>query len=91
MTDTDKTRQKLVNSMRKSKDEASKKPVPKTATTKTSSPAKTRPQTKTTTTTRASTKSTRDSGAAAKTVAAKAGSARVASDPYQGGRRVWPD
>ena len=91
MTDTDKTRQKLVNSMRKSKDTAGKKPVPKTNTTKASSPAKASPKKKKTAAAMASTKSPQRSGAAAKNVAATAGSARVASDSYQGSRRVWPD
>ena len=91
MTNTDKTRQKLVNSMRKSKDAAGKKPVPKSATTKVSSPGKTSPKKKKTATAVASTKSPQESGAAAKKADATAGSALAAGDSYQGGRRVWPD
>ena len=40
MTNTDKTRQKLVNSMRKTKDTAAKKPAPKASAPKTATAAK---------------------------------------------------
>ena len=89
MTNTDKTRQKLVNSMRKSKDAAAKQPTPQAApgksaaaikkTAKKSRPAGGAPAT--------APKST----APAKPRAQAAKARQVAADPYQGGRRGLDD
>ena len=91
MSNTDKTRQKLVNSMRRSKEAAAKGPVPKTAAAKTASTRKKRVKTKRPTATAAKKKSIQDRGATAKTMVAAVGSRRVSADPYQSAGRVWPD
>ncbi len=85
MTNTDKTRQKLVDSMRKTKAEAGTEAD--TSPTKASAPKakKTRVQ-------RASTKPASDAGRiTTKPSARSAKPTQTPSDPYQGARRVWPD
>jgi hypothetical protein len=91
MSNTDKTRQKLVNSMRRSKEAAATGPVPKTAAAKTASTRQKRAKTKGPTATAARKKSIPDRGATAKTRVAAVGSRRVSADPYQSAGRVWPD
>mgnify|MGYP001825627225 FL=1 len=91
MSNTDKTRQKLVNSMRRSKETAAQGPVPKTATAKTASTRQKHAKTKRPTATAAKKKSIQDRGATAKTMVAAVGSRRVSADPYQSAGRVWPD
>lgn len=89
MTNTDKTRQKLVDSMRKTKAETETETKSETDT----SPAKTSaPKAKKTRARRASTKPASD----ARSVTAKPGTrsakpAQTLGDPYQGAPRVWPD
>lgn len=65
MTDTGKTEQKLIDSIRKTKAAAGAASAPAAAPEKPAAPAPKRAQ------------------AAAET--------QVAADPYQSGRRVWPD
>lgn len=91
MSNTDKTRQRLVNSMRKSKHTAAKSPVPKTATAKTASSGQKRVKTKTPAATAAQKNSNRDSGATATTMVPAVGSRRISADRYQSAGRVWPD
>ena len=91
MSNTDKTRQKLVNSMRRSKETAAQGPVPKTAAAKTASTRQKLVQTKRPTATAAKKKSIQDRGATAKPKVAAVGSRRVSADPYQSAGRVWPD
>ena len=81
MTNTDKTRQKLVDAMRKTKAEAGTSP------TKASEP-----EAKKTRVRRASTKPAGDAGrVTTKPSARSAKPTQTPSDPYQGARRVWPD
>ena len=81
MSSNDKTRQKLVDSMRRTKVSATKKAAPKakveankTPATKPSSAAKSEPVQK-----------------AQPTTAAKKVTSTVVADPYQSGQRIWPD
>ncbi len=95
MTNTDKTRQKLVDSMRKTKAETeteTKAEADIKAETETPPPQASAPKAKKTRARRASTKPAGD----ARSVSAKpstrfAKPAQTPSDPYQGARRVWPD
>jgi hypothetical protein len=81
MTNTDKTRQKLVDSMRKTKAEADTSPTKASA-----------PKAKKTHVRRASTIPTGDAGRVkTKPSARSAKPTQTPSDPYQGARRVWPD
>jgi len=93
MTNTDKTRQKLVDSMRKTKAETEAGTETKTSSTKASTPkAASAPTTKKTRARRVSTKSTADAGSVTpKPSATSTKPEQIRSDPYQGGRRVWPD
>lgn len=91
MSNTDKTRQKLVNSMRKTKGTAASGSVPKTATTTTRSSSKAPAKTKKAATTKTRTRPTPDTGTSAKSVVTTASTRRVAVDSYQYGLRVWPD
>ena len=90
MTNTDKTRQKLVNSMRKSKDTAASGSVPKTGTATKRSPSKAPAKSTKKAAAKTGTKSVQRSAASAKTIATT-GSRRVSVDSYQQGLRVWPD
>ncbi len=83
MTNTDKTRQKLVDSMRKTKAETEANTSPTKAS---------EPEAKKTRVRRASTKPASDAGrVTAKPGARSAKPTQTPSDPYQGARRVWPD
>ncbi len=83
MTNTDKTRQKLVDSMRKTKAETEAKTSPTKAS---------EPEAKKTRVRRASTKPASDAGrVTAKSGDRSAKPTQTPSDPYQGARRVWPD
>ena len=89
MTTTDKTRQKLVDSMRKTKAET--EPETK-AETDTPPPQASAPKARKTRARRASTKPAGDArGVTAKPSTRSAKPAQTPSDPYQGARRVWPD
>ena len=90
MSNTDKTRQKLVNSMRKSKDAATNKPTPKAPPAKTAAVAKktakkSKPAGGTSVT--APTQAT----APAKPRPAAVKPRQVTADSYQGGRRGFDD
>ena len=93
MTNTDKTRQKLVDSMRKTKAETETETGTETGTEADTSPTKaSAPKTKKTRVRRASTKPAGDAGrVATKPSARSAKPTQTPSDPYQGARRVWPD
>ena len=89
MTNTDKTRQKLVDSMRKTKAETETETKTETDT---SPPKTSAPQAKKTRARRASTKPASDApSVSAKPSTRSAKPAQTPSDPYQGARRVWPD
>ena len=93
MSNTDKTRQKLVNSMRKSKDAAAGKPAPRKGSAKTGSSvaAGTQAKPRKTASTATATASTADRGAVAKPAAATGRPRQAVADPYQSSGRVWPD
>lgn len=79
MSSTDKTRQQLVNSMRKTKATATGK---KTAANKTPQPV-TRPA--------KTTKETASTTSGKRSAKVEAGSRPETRDPYRVGCRVWPD
>ncbi|KPK38617.1 MAG: hypothetical protein AMJ69_07985 [Gammaproteobacteria bacterium SG8_47] len=76
MSQSDKTQQKLIDSIRKTKTGAAKAPAPQ-ASTKPTQPAKSAPATK--------------AAAPAKRAPERATPASPSADPYRLGRRVWPD
>ena len=87
MTNTDKTRQKLVDSMRKAKAETETETGTDTSPTKASAPKANKTRVR-----RASTKPAGDAGrVTTKPSARSAKPTQTPSDPYQGARRVWPD
>ena len=80
MSDNEKTRQKLVDTMRRTKVSATKKAAPKTKVEAKKEPAtKPAPAAK-----KAPVKKAQPKAAAKVT-------SPVAVDPYQSGRRIWPD
>ncbi|MGD8582518.1 MAG: hypothetical protein PVG12_10770 [Gammaproteobacteria bacterium] len=84
MTNTDKTRQKLVDSMRKSKSRNMSGNRPAAGTSA--------PKTKKSRSRRATTKSAKSNArVAGKTASDQSTNRHTEGDPYQGGRRVWPD
>jgi hypothetical protein len=84
MSSTDKTRQKLMASMRKTKKGSTgKEDTAASAGKTTAAKSATRPARK------AAAKSGKAGAGEAARDKAKTGS--VVTDPYQGGRRVWPD
>ena len=91
MSNTDKTRQKLVNSMRKSKDAAVNAPAPRKGSAKTGSSAKTRAKPKKTAPAAPATGSKQDRPVAAKAATATGRARQAGADPYQSRGRVWPD
>ena len=87
MTNTDKTRQKLVDSMRKTKAGTEAEAETDTAPIKAAAPKEKKTRAR-----RTSTKSAGDAGSiTAKPSTTSAKPAQTPSDPYQGARRVWPD
>jgi hypothetical protein len=85
MNNADKARQKLVDSMRKSKagsSQPSKAPAPKAAASRTAAPKKAAPK-KTVKKSAAKQPKSRPATAAAKP--------RAVNDSYQSSGRVWPD
>ncbi len=85
MTNTDKTRQSLVDSMRKTKAETGTEAD--TSPTKASAPKANKTRVR-----RASTKPAGGAGRiTTKPSARSAKPTQTPSDPYQGARRVWPD
>ena len=91
MSDTDKTRQKLVNSMRKSKNAGTTGPAPKTGATKKRSPDKSPAKTKKPAAATPRVASKQAGGATAKSLATTGRARPADSDPYQSAGRVWPD
>ncbi len=80
MSDNDKTRQKLVDSMRRTKVSATKKAAPKASVETKKAPA-----TKPTPAAKKAPVKKAPAKAAAKVTS------KVAVDPYQSVRRIWPD
>jgi hypothetical protein len=81
MSSNDKTRQKLVDSMRRTKVSATKKAAPKAKVEAKQAPA-TQP---------APTAKKAQVKKAQPTTAAKKVTSAVAADHYQSGQRIWPD
>ena len=84
MSSTDKTRQQLVDSMRKTKAAAASK---KTVSKKTAGNKTRRPATRAAKTTKKASLTT----TAKRSVKVEVGSRPETRDPYRVGRRVWPD
>ena len=90
MTNSDKTRQKLVNSMRKSKDAAAKKPAQK-ADAAMATPAPRKYSKKSKSAAAAPAPAAARSRSPSRPQSALAAVRPGSGDPYQYGRRVWPD
>ena len=85
MSTADRTKQRLVDSMRKSKTSAAKKP---SATTRTTAPKKAAPAKKATPRRPAKTLAQSHPVSAAAMVAV---TWQISTDPYQSDGRIWPD